>query len=237
MERQTKVAQEELALPFWLLKYCDRDLPKCGTFEEALLEAASDMDTLRNNCTKLYQRNINILLSYLLNALGNKKEILAAESDIMGIMVMLCSRSDCVAHFHHKNGINYILEEVQDLLSVYNDRNNPGGLLALCAGQSFANLIYHLDVNLVDSLHLFLRPCIDLVSEWCRLRLRRGIIDGQVMPYLFSAVANLLATHPEQAITILSERGRHLLNYAKRSYRAAKHIGRDALNKYLSSHL
>ena len=64
MERQTKVTQEELALPSWLLKYCDRDLPKCGTFKEALLAAASDMDTLRNNGTKLYQRNVNILLSY-----------------------------------------------------------------------------------------------------------------------------------------------------------------------------
>ena len=158
MERQTKVAQEELALPFWLLKYCDRDLPKCGTFEEALLEAASDMDTLRNNCTKLYQRNINILLSYLLNALGNKKEILAAESDIMGIMVMLCSRSDYGAHFHHKKDVNYVLEEVQDILYVENYRNDPGGLLDLYAGQSFTNLIYHLAVNLVDSLHLFLRP-------------------------------------------------------------------------------
>ena len=57
------------------------------------------------------------------------------------------------------------------------------------------------------------------------------------MPYPFSEVANLLATHPEQAITILSERGRHLLNHAKFSYRATIHISGDALNEYFSVYL
>ena len=94
MEGRTKVTQEELALPFRLLKYCDGDLPKCGPFEEALPAAASEMDTLRNNGTKLDHKNIDSLLSYCLNALGNKKAILDAEYDLMGLLVMLCSRSD-----------------------------------------------------------------------------------------------------------------------------------------------
>ena len=64
MEGQTKVMQEELALPFRLLKYCNVDLSKCKPFEEALSEAASDMDTLRSNYTKMDQRNIDSLLSY-----------------------------------------------------------------------------------------------------------------------------------------------------------------------------
>ena len=63
MEGQTKVTQEELALPFWLLKYCDGDLPKCGPSKEALPEAVSEMDILRNNGTKIDHRNIDILLS------------------------------------------------------------------------------------------------------------------------------------------------------------------------------
>ena len=97
---------------------------------------------------------------------------------------MLCSRSDYVAHFHHKKGVNYVLEEVQDILYVENYRNDPGGLLDLYAGQSFTNLIYHLAVHLGVGLHLFFQPCIYLVSEWCRLRLQQGTIDEQVMPYL-----------------------------------------------------
>ena len=56
------MTQEELALTFWLLKYCDGDLPKCRPSEEALPEAAFEMDKLRNNGTKLYQRNIDSLI-------------------------------------------------------------------------------------------------------------------------------------------------------------------------------
>ena len=91
---------------------------------------------------------------------------MAAESDIMGIMVMLCSRSDYGAHFHHKKDVNYVLEEVQDILYVENYRNDPGGLLDLYAGQSFTNLIYQLAMHLGVILYIFLQPCIDLVSEW-----------------------------------------------------------------------
>ena len=125
--------QEELALTFRLLKYCDGDLPKCRPFEEALPAAASEMDTLRNNGTKLDQRNIDSLLSYCLNALGNEKARLAAESDLMGLLIMLCSRSDDVAHFHHEKDVTCFLEEVQDLLSVDNDCNESGGVIStLC---------------------------------------------------------------------------------------------------------
>ena len=237
MEGQTKVTQEEFALPFRLLKYCDGDLPKFGPSEEVLSAAASEMDTLRNNGTNIYQRNIYSLLSYYLNTLGNERVILAAEYDLMGLLVMLCSRSDYFSHFHHEKDVNYVMAEVQDIFSVENDGNESGGLLDLYSGQEFANLIYHLDVHLGVSLYILLQPFIDLVYEWCRLCLLRRIIDGPVMPYLFSSVTNLLTTHPEQAIKIISERGRHFLNYDKRSYLAAKNIGRDALDEYFSAHL
>ena len=154
-----------------------------------------------------------------------------AKSDLMGLLVIQCSRYDCVTHFHHKKDVNYVLEEVQYLFSVDNDRNESGGSLYLCAIQAFENMIHQLTLHLGISLHISLQSCIDLVSEWCRLHLRRGIIDGKVMHYLFSAVANLLATHPEQAITIISERRVHLLNYAKSSYCTARHIRRNKLNK------
>ena len=102
MEGLKKVMQKELVLPFWLLEYFDGDLPKCGLFEEVLPEDASEMDTLRNNGTNLYHRNIYSILSYYLNALGNEKARLAAEYDPMGLLVMVCSRSDYVAHLHHE---------------------------------------------------------------------------------------------------------------------------------------
>ena len=66
----------------------------------------------------------------------------AAESDLMGLLVMLCSRFDYVTLFRHEKYVNYVLEEVQDLLYVDNDVNESGGSLALCSGQSFVNLIY-----------------------------------------------------------------------------------------------
>ena len=138
------------------MEYCDEVLSKCGPFEEALPAAASEMDTLRNNGTKLDQRNIDSLLSYCLNALGNEKARLAAESDLMGLLVMLCSRSDYVAHFHHEKDVNYVLAEVQDLLSIENEGNDSEGSLELCDGQEIANLIYHLAVNLGVSLHIFI---------------------------------------------------------------------------------
>ena len=157
MEGQTKVTQKYFVL--------------CGPFEEALPATASEMGTLKNNGTKIYQRNIDSLLSYCLNVLGNDKAILAAKYDLMGLLVMLCSGSDYVTHFHHENDVNYVLEEVQYLLSIENDGNKSGGLSALCDGQAFVNLICHLAVNMGVSLHIFLRPFIDFVSEWCRLRL------------------------------------------------------------------
>ena len=109
MEGRKKFTQEELALPFQLLKCCNVNLPKCGPFEEALPEAASEMDTLRNNGTNIDQRTIGSLLSYCLNALGNKKVRLSVESDLMGLLVMLCSKSDYVAHLHYEKDVNYVL--------------------------------------------------------------------------------------------------------------------------------
>ena len=80
-------------------------MPKCSPFEEALPAAASEMNTLSNNGKKLDQSNIDSLLTYCLNGLGNEEAILAAEYDLMGLLVMLCSRSDYVAHFHHEKGV------------------------------------------------------------------------------------------------------------------------------------
>ena len=84
------------------------------------------MDTLRNNCTKLYQRNIDGLLSYCFNALGNEKAILASKSDLMGLLVMLCSTSNYVTHFNYEKEVNYVLEEVKDILYIDNDDNKYG---------------------------------------------------------------------------------------------------------------
>ena len=155
----------------------------------------------------------------------------------MGLLVMMCSRSDYVANSHHEKDVNYIMEEVQELILLDNDGNEFDVLLALCAVQAFANLIYHIEVHLGVSLNISLWLCIYLVSEWCRLCLWQGIIDEQVIPYLFYSVAALLVNHIEQTIAILSERGDHLINDAKCSYRAAKYIVRDALNEYFSAHL
>ena len=96
---------------------------KCGLFEEVLSSDASEMDKLRNNGTKLDQKNIDSLISYCLNALGNKKTRLAAEYNFMGLLVMLCYRSDYIAHFYHEKDDSYVLEEVEDLLSVGNYGN------------------------------------------------------------------------------------------------------------------
>ena len=110
-------------LPFFLLKYCNGDLPKCGLLEDALPAAASEMNTLKNNGKNIDQRNIDILLSYCLNTFGNEKGILADKSYPMGLLIMLCPRSDSVAHFHHEKGVNYVLAEVKYLLYVNNDGN------------------------------------------------------------------------------------------------------------------
>ena len=127
MEDRTKWTQEELAILFWLLNYCNGDLTECGSFKEALPAAASDMDTLSNNCKKLDHREFNSLISKSLNRLGNKKLGLATKSDLMGLLVMLCSRSDYAKHFHHKKDVNYDLIELQDILSLENDGNKPVG--------------------------------------------------------------------------------------------------------------
>ena len=126
---------------------------------------------------------------------------------------------------------------MQYLLSVENGGNKYGGLAALCAGQAFANLIYQLSAHLGIILHISLLTYIDLVFEWCQLRLRQGIIDWQVMPYLFPSVAKLLVTNPEQAIKILSRWGRHLLNYAKRSYRVEKNWPRRTQQILICTHV
>ena len=110
-----------------MLKYCDGDLPKCGMSKEAPPASASNMDTLRNNGTKIDQRNIDSLIYYCLTALGNEKVGLAAESDLIILLVMLCYRSDYVAHFHHEKDVNYVLVEVKDILSIENYGNNSGG--------------------------------------------------------------------------------------------------------------
>ena len=61
---EEKVTQEELALPFWLFKYCNGDVTKYRLFKEVLPATVYEMSKLRNNGTKLDQRNINSLLSY-----------------------------------------------------------------------------------------------------------------------------------------------------------------------------
>ena len=117
------MAQEELALLFRMLKYSNGDLPKCGPFKEALPAPTSDMYTLINIGTKIDHRNIYSLLSYCLNAFGNEKTRLAAEYNLMVLLVMPCYRSDYIAHFYHEKDDNYVLGEVEDLLSVGNYGN------------------------------------------------------------------------------------------------------------------
>ena len=63
------------------------------------------MYILGNYVTKLQKRKFGRLLSYFLNMLGNKKEILYPESDIITLHVMICYSYDYVTCFHHEKDV------------------------------------------------------------------------------------------------------------------------------------
>ncbi|KAL7471935.1 hypothetical protein ACHAXS_012259 [Conticribra weissflogii] len=61
-----------------------------------------------------------------------------------------------------------------------------------------------------------------------------------MIPYLYSTVTNLLSSHPQHSIPILSQHGRALLRFAKKHYVKPTIVHphlRDALTEYLSGHL
>lgn len=196
--------------------------------------------------TKLSSGEVQKLLQFCLLALGDESVREVAEVELLGMLLSLCSRSDYVSHFHPDKDVEYILSEVETRLVGSGSRRTGGhtseNWLSVADNSSkvFANLIYHLTISLGFGMHMHLASCFELIVKWCRSAstlTQSQVASEKCMPFIYSAVTNLLMTHSEQCVPLMKQHGRHLLGLAKKSFPYSTGQTRDALIEYFSAHM
>ena len=198
--------------------------------------------------TRLSTKEILACVDYCIHYLNDAICVEMAETELLKWLAHMCSRPDYVSVMPIYYQVSHILDEVGRRISrtfekkdkmVKRESLNES---AKCLGA----LIYNLTTRLGMAMQIYTRPVIEMVGVWAdsaMFDLEGGVRTDQdiiaLMPYLYSAVTNLIAAHPEQSVPVLSEHGHSLLGLAKKYY--AKIVtnpsAREALTDYIGAHL
>ena len=146
-------------------------------------------------CTRLSSKEIQKLLEFCVNALGDEECREVAEPDLMNTLSTLCSRADYVAHFHAEKDVEFILSEIEERLLPTKGRV-LGGVDASAAtrmaivenaAKTLAHLVYHLAVSLGYGMHKQLASCFDLIVETLRATNLGELVPGSDVNFERSA--------------------------------------------------
>ena len=206
--------------------------------------------------TRLSTKEILACVDYCIQYLNDIDCIDLAESELMGWLAQICSRVEYVSVMPMYYQVSHILEEVgRTIHRAFDDGSSSSSSSSRMVKQSSLNssakclgaLVYNLTTRLGMGMQIYVRPVIEMVGLWADkaweneggggIRSETDILV--LIPYLYSAVTQLLAAHPEQSIAVLSEHGHALLRLARRYYTrvTTKQPQRDALTEYIGAHL
>lgn len=200
--------------------------------------------------TRLSTKEILACVDYCIQYLNDVDCISLAEPELLKWLGHLCSRVDYVSVMPMYYQVSHVLDEVGRRIRrtfEWNGSNTPV-VQRESLNQSvrcLSALVYNLTTRLGMAMQLYTRPVIELVGVWADLAWRNegGVRSEQeivaLMSYLYSAVVQLLAAHPEQCVSVLSEHGHALLRLARRYYTrvSTPQATRDALTEYIGAHL
>ena len=225
----------------------------------------------RENVTIFTSKEIIGCISYILMCLNHEDCRLLAEAELMQWLCHICCRCDYVALLPLYGEVSYVLNEISERIYVEcknassgvnkksktllagNHHNNSKRVKQECllsTAKCLNGLVYNLTTRLGTSMHLYLRPILELISHYTEYawNYQNGGIDDtdrtefdilSILPHLYSTATHLLASHPEQSVPVLSECGHNLLRLAKKNYLKSfsNDALRDALTEYMGAHL
>jgi len=224
-KKQTKLSAEDVLVPFRLLQICDK--------------ADKDFGTGRLRASAMLSRNeTKVIVKYCLDMLENEEVLKEAELSMLEMLNYICSRREYVAYFRPNLEMRVIMEEVEKRIGAAADDNSVSHGARDLASKIFESLIR--TANEIDvGMQLLLPGCVKLVAVWCTAH-TDGLVaftSMEELAPLFSGVATLLQSDPEQSLAPLTRHGRPILSFAMRCYGNATNLQRIALHEYFFAHL
>jgi len=250
LRSKTSKKNEDVALPFKIFSIVDKDSDATiallkKEFEEKIDECEpftfESFDRYRGtnaNLTLVSAKELKELLKFCLDCLEDEEVCELAEADLVNMLQKLCSRPDYVTNFHPHDDVLNIMTAVQSILR--NDK--VGGTSSVNAAKAFFNLFHQLTINLNIDISNHIQLCIALIVDWvrrCMSRTSSSADSSQIAKFMYSVVADVLATYPEHCIAVLKvdNFGRDLFRHARKRWTTLRGVDREVLVSYFSSYL
>jgi hypothetical protein len=226
-KQKSKVTHEEVSLPYELLLRCNK------------VEEDSGSTPTMGGTARLSRNETKLLTKYCLDMLENEDTFQVAEVKMLEMLAYICSRREFVAYFRPQSEMTVILEEVEKRISSPDDDRSVSHAAREAASKIFRDLI-HTASDLGLAVHLILPGCVKMVAGWCASHSEIDVaIKLQALPALFSGIACLLRSDPEQSVAPLTRHGRPIFSLAMRCYgsKIAEGDKRNVFDEYFLSHL
>lgn len=185
---------------------------------------------------KLSKKSVRSALKFCLETLQNENIPRGGEQIMMDMLAFLCSKDEYMGCFKYAVDFRNVLSEIFYRLTKQEDMVAP--MIFESASKAFGNFFCTCS-RLGIEFHSFISDSLEIVSEWCKINIQRNTVNSSSSSrqYFFNAIANMLGSHPDHSIGPLKRFGRHILRYCKRAYTTAQGVHKEALNRYILSHL
>lgn len=183
---------------------------------------------------KLSRKTVRSLLKFCLQMLEDDNVIeIGGECIMLEMLTRLCSKKEYMGFFKYSVDFQCILSEIT--LRMNEDVSVEIHNAACKAFDAFFDMGNQLGIQ----LHMFVSDSLQVVSQFCKARIRENGFKSLSVSclYIFNAVGSMLLAYPEHSIGPLKRYGKNILRYCKRAYPNAPSNHREAFNRYLLGHL
>jgi hypothetical protein len=206
-------------------------------FPDKLLRAATGPDPVFDAqglaIPKLNKKTVRSILRFCLEMLDNEKVIEnGGEVQMLEMLARICSRPEYLG-FVKEARFQTIISEITRRLT---EEVSPDVYLVAC--KAF-DAFFETSSQLGHPFHMFLSDSLRIVAAFFQSSLQQGSDNASpaTRVHMFNATASMLFAHPDHSIGPMKRYGRHILRSCKKTYANAPAIQREAMNKYLLSHL
>ena len=225
LKTKTKLSVEDIRLPYKILR--------------ASSQPDYAFDTNGIGLTKLPKKSVRNALKFCLEMLQNEKVLeVKGEENMIDMLYFLCSRDEYVGYFKYMVDFQNILTEI--FFRIREDDDEMVAPIELFeASCKVFDALFSTCNRLGIQNHIFISDSLEVVSRWCKKGIQENSFNSTTVTrqHFFNATATILYSHPEHSIGPMKRYGRHILRYCKKAYPCAQGHHKDALNKYLLSHL
>lgn len=211
------------------LKESDVDFPYHLLIASEEPDGVFDNDSLA--IPKLAKKDVNRLLNYCLNMLDDEEACKLSETNLLLMLLQLCSKEDYVGYFS-KSKYAKVFGEINERLTPAYEKETPD-IFNIAA--EILESLFRSCQKLGRQMDEYISGTLQIIAVWCKHGGKERTKRSGALADLYNTVATILFTHADHTIGPLKRFGRPILSCCKKCYASSSGMQKDALNNYILS--